>query len=205
MEPIKVFVSSTYRDSELRETALKTISSLSGFVPEAVEISPATMRAPEGTVLDRIQTSDLFLLIIGTRYGTLVPGREESFTEYEYQAAKKAGKPILAFVLSGGPQSSFEDRMLIQNFVDRLRGEHSVRLFKTTSELRDQIATSLATYRVVGPLTPDFEISFDPDLTEHQIAGAFEALAAYYRACGGVGLSVEFERQRAKVREPLHA
>lgn len=52
MEPIKVFISSTYRDSELRDTARRIIDTIPGLAAEHVEISPATMRAPEGVVLD---------------------------------------------------------------------------------------------------------------------------------------------------------
>jgi hypothetical protein len=49
-----------------------------------------------------------------------------------------------------------------------------------------------------------FEIEFDSDLSEQQVRGAFAALAEYYRACGGIGLSVEFESQEVVVREPVN-
>lgn len=56
-----------------------------------------------------------------------------------------------------------------------------------------------------GPLLPDFLVSFDPDLTESQVRVAFEALAEYFRACGGAGLSVKFEYEHAEALEPTHA
>ena len=49
---------------------------------------------------------------------------------------------------------------------------------------------------------PDFSIRFDPELSAEQIKAALTALADYYRACGGVGLEVEFEMEEAFVREP---
>jgi len=42
----------------------------------------------------------------------------------------------------------------------------------------------------------DLTIIFDPELTEYAVKAAFEALADYYRGCGGVGLSVRFELRR---------
>jgi CspA family cold shock protein len=51
----------------------------------------------------------------------------------------------------------------------------------------------------------DFTIIFDPELTEDEIRGAFEALAEYYRSCGGTGLAADFEPQAAEVLEPVHA
>lgn len=129
----------------------------------------------------RIRESDVFLLIIGTSYGTLVPHREESFTEYEYQAAKKAGKPIIAFALAGARAASFDDSKLIEHFVERLQRERSVQFFSTVTELQDKITAALILYKESQP-GPDFEISFDPELGEHQIVSAFEALADYYRA-----------------------
>lgn len=50
-----------------------------------------------------------------------------------------------------------------------------------------------------------FEASFQPDLSEYQIKGAFQALADYYRACGGIGLSVDFEIEEAEVKERINA
>jgi hypothetical protein len=47
-------------------------------------------------------------------------------------------------------------------------------------------------------------IAFDPAVTPGQITATLTAIANYYRACGGVGLSVEFENQEA-VPEEVHA
>jgi DNA-binding NtrC family response regulator len=49
----------------------------------------------------------------------------------------------------------------------------------------------------------DLSIEFDPSLSPEQIASTLTALANYYRACGGVGLPVEFENQEA-ITEGVH-
>jgi hypothetical protein len=44
-------------------------------------------------------------------------------------------------------------------------------------------------------------VTFDQSLSAAQIKDTLTALAAYYRACGGVGLPAEFESQEAAVLE----
>lgn len=44
-------------------------------------------------------------------------------------------------------------------------------------------------------------VTFDPSLSAGQIKATLTALAAYFRACGGVGLPAEFESQEASVLE----
>jgi hypothetical protein len=50
---------------------------------------------------------------------------------------------------------------------------------------------------------PDFSITFDPTLSSERIKATLEALAEYYRACGGVGLDIEFELEEILIREPV--
>ena len=49
---------------------------------------------------------------------------------------------------------------------------------------------------------PEIEISFASDLTEQQIKSTLEAVADYYRACGGIGFEVKFDTIEIAVREP---
>lgn len=56
------------------------------------------------------------------------------------------------------------------------------------------------------PLSPfDFSITFSPELSETQVRATLEALADYYRRCGGAGLRIEFELEDVFVGEPTHA
>jgi hypothetical protein len=43
-------------------------------------------------------------------------------------------------------------------------------------------------------LDPDLEILIDPSIEEDKVAGILEALATYYRACGGVGFDLRIEQ-----------
>jgi small subunit ribosomal protein S1 len=48
----------------------------------------------------------------------------------------------------------------------------------------------------------DFTITFHDDLTPAQVTATLQALADYFRACGGVGLKVDFELEDVLVMEP---
>jgi hypothetical protein len=47
-------------------------------------------------------------------------------------------------------------------------------------------------------------VTFDPSLSGEQVEATLTALANYFRRCGGVGLTAEFEPQEA-VTEHVHA
>jgi DNA-directed RNA polymerase specialized sigma24 family protein len=50
----------------------------------------------------------------------------------------------------------------------------------------------------------EFTITFDQELSAVQVKGMLHALAEYYRACGGVGLEMDFELEEVLTRELTH-
>jgi transcriptional regulator with XRE-family HTH domain len=53
--------------------------------------------------------------------------------------------------------------------------------------------------------TPDFDIHFAPGFSADEMKKVLTALATYYRACGGVGFKVHFQREEALLEEPVNA
>ena len=47
----------------------------------------------------RVRDCDVFMVIVGFRYGSLVPGEMMSYTEFEFHEATVTGKPRLVFLL----------------------------------------------------------------------------------------------------------
>jgi len=47
-----------------------------------------------------IERSDIFVILVGARFGSLIKKRTVSFLSFEYELAKQLGKPILAFLLA---------------------------------------------------------------------------------------------------------
>jgi hypothetical protein len=46
-----------------------------------------------------IKESDVFLLILGGRYGSIEPNTKKSYTQLEYEYALRLGKPVFACVI----------------------------------------------------------------------------------------------------------
>jgi Domain of unknown function (DUF4062) len=49
---------------------------------------------------EEVRQSDLLVVIVGHRYGTIAPGHEVSFSEAEYRLGVELGKPCYVFIAS---------------------------------------------------------------------------------------------------------
>lgn len=98
---IQVFVSSTYKDlKEAREKVIKALHAIDIF-PIGMEFFPAASINQESYIKDKIKEADIVVVIIGSRYGSVIsegPNKGISYTELEYRTATLLKKPILAFL-----------------------------------------------------------------------------------------------------------
>lgn len=93
----EVFVGSTFRElKEARQQIIEAIL-LTGHIPCGTELWPAEPQAPIGVINDYLYPCDIHVLIIGYRYGSLVPNKPISFTHWEYLQSK-GNKPLLVFM-----------------------------------------------------------------------------------------------------------
>ncbi len=96
---LQVFVSSTYKDMlEERQAAVEAILK-SGHIPAGMELFTAGDASQLKIIKKWIEDSDIFVLILGGRYGTLEPKTKKSYIELEYRYAQKIKKPYLAIVI----------------------------------------------------------------------------------------------------------
>ena len=97
---LQVFVSSTYMDlKEERQAAVEAILS-SGHIPAGMELFSAGDES-QMTVIERwIDESDVYLLILGGRYGSVDKKSGKSYTHLEYEYAVKKKIPLFAIVMS---------------------------------------------------------------------------------------------------------
>ena len=97
---LQIFVSSTYSDlKEERQAAVEAILS-SGHIPAGMELFSAGDES-QLTVIQRwIDESDVYLLILGGRYGSIESKSGKSYTELEFDYALEKNKPLFAVIIN---------------------------------------------------------------------------------------------------------
>ena len=95
---LQVFVSSTYTDLiEERQAAVEAILD-AGHIPAGMELFKAGKSQME-TIRKWIDESDVYMLILGGRYGSIEDESGLSYTELEYRYAISKNMPVFAVVL----------------------------------------------------------------------------------------------------------
>jgi tetratricopeptide (TPR) repeat protein len=98
--------------------------SRAGMVPVEMRYFAAQGVRPADYCRQRVRESEIFVAVVGFRYGSLVPGEPVSYTELEFQAASEAALPRLTFLLEETaclPGMADADRGLVEAFRQRLR------------------------------------------------------------------------------------
>jgi hypothetical protein len=94
----QVFVSSTYRDLVIERSKIIEALYRSDHIPVGMEMFPSTAESSMDLIKRLILQSDFYILIIGSRYGSLYGDSGISYTEYEYNFALEHNKCPLVFV-----------------------------------------------------------------------------------------------------------
>lgn len=97
---LQVFVSSTYEDlKEERQAAVEAILD-AGHIPAGMELFKAGNRTQLETIYKWIDESDVYMLILGGRYGSIEPNSGKSYTHLEYDYAVNNNIPVFSIILS---------------------------------------------------------------------------------------------------------
>ena len=97
---LQVFVSSTYLDlKEERQVAVSAILK-AGHIPAGMELFTAADKSQLDIIKRWINESDVYMLILGGRYGSVEAKSGVSYTELEYNYALKIDKPLFAIVIN---------------------------------------------------------------------------------------------------------
>ncbi len=97
---LQVFVSSTYEDmKEERQAAVSAILG-AGHIPAGMELFAAGDTTQFETIRRWIDESDVFMLILGTRYGSIDPQTKKSYIHLEYDYALQKSKALFAVVMT---------------------------------------------------------------------------------------------------------
>lgn len=153
---LQVFVSSTYTDLKLERQAAVAAILKAGHIPAGMELFTAGDQSQLDTIKSWINESDVYMLILGGRYGSIESTSGLSYTELEYNYAASQGKPLFAVVITesalekkvrDGGTSFFEKEnpKLLEAFRDKV-------LSYISSFFDDEKDVRLAVYESLGEL-----------------------------------------------------
>jgi uncharacterized protein DUF4062 len=92
---VKVFVSSTFSDLVAEREAVLNAFAAKQQSALAMEYFLATSSTPLDTALENLRNSDVVILVIGFKAGSLLPHDSQmAYTMAEYKEAVKLGKPV---------------------------------------------------------------------------------------------------------------
>ena len=97
---LQVFVSSTFEDlKQERQAAVEAILS-AGHIPAGMELFAAGDESQMDVIKQWIDQSDVYLLILGGRYGSIEPRSGKSYIHLEYEYALERKKAVFACAIA---------------------------------------------------------------------------------------------------------
>jgi hypothetical protein len=145
MSTITVFVCGTYADlSEERGRVLDALSRLQ-LPRRSMELFGARTKQPIDVCLAEVGRSQLLIVVVGNRYGSLVPGQTVSFSEAEYREAIRLGIPCLVYLRKPDPSSTRHVALdeALERWKRVLMDHHTVHYFGDAGELAVQVTVDV--------------------------------------------------------------
>jgi Domain of unknown function (DUF4062) len=96
----QVFISSTFTDLIAERQAAVAAVLKASHIPAGMELFTAGDRSQMTTIKEWIDQSDVYMLMLGGRYGSVEKTSGVSYTELEFDYALQQGKPVFAVVIS---------------------------------------------------------------------------------------------------------
>ena len=146
---LKVFISSTYTDLiPFRETVWKELDNLQIEIL-GMEKFGARKSAPLSTCLEEVSNSDIFIGIIGFRYGSVDKKTKKSFSQLEYEKAVELDKEILIYLMDDNALVNAKNvdtginSNRLKKFKKVLKINHTIDSFQDPNELASKIHVRL--------------------------------------------------------------
>lgn len=167
----RVFISSTYIDMLPYRDALQAAITNCDSVAYGMErFVPAPIR-PLDRCYEEIAGSQIYILLLGHRYGEIDNDSGKSYTELEYDKAKEMGLPILAFLLDTdkvGTPAKFRESDAQYNALTRfkndLKNSKEITIGEFTSEKDLQEKATRAIKETIDRLQAVVQTAEDPSV-----------------------------------------
>lgn len=132
---LKVFISSTSDMKAYRDVIRERVLAL-GMYPDMYEMWGQGNDYPRDMCCKHVLDSDIFICILGSKYGFVEPIWNKSMTEVEYRIASNAGIPILIYIkndyrekIEELPNEDKNITLRQLNFIDELLTKRMVSIF----------------------------------------------------------------------------
>jgi hypothetical protein len=91
-EKLQVFISSSFTDLKQERRAAVEAILTAGHIPAGMELFTAGDESQMNVINRWIDESDIYLLILGGRYGSVEPLTKKSYSHLEYEYAVEKGR-----------------------------------------------------------------------------------------------------------------
>lgn len=146
---VPVFVSSTYEDLiPYREAAQQVLTRLEQTV-KGMEYFGSKPNDPLTVCIDNVKTSDIYVAIIGMRYGSVDDETGKSFTQLEYEAAIENNIPTLIYLIGDDcpvlpkyvDNGEKADKLIA--FKEALKKKHTISFFKSPEDFAAKLTQDI--------------------------------------------------------------
>lgn len=148
--PWKIFVSSTKEDLLPYRKAVEEVLTGMEQIPLGMEFFVSSPDSPIDVCLSTVRRSQLYIVIVGMRYGSIEEGSGKSYTELEYDEAVKNKLPVLAFIIDEEecpvlPKYVDKDEKAekLLAFKEKLKASYLVSKFKSIDDLKLLVSQSV--------------------------------------------------------------
>ncbi len=145
----RVFVSSPFSLEKLRAVTLKAILTTNNM-PLMVDLESAKHDRSEDVIKKALSAADVYIILFGHKYGSLLPEEEISYTEWEYNLAQSTGIYTIHMLEKRSDvkkkrdlldrdnikeKSELDNEAIYNRFYDRLDHAESLRNYWSESDL----------------------------------------------------------------------
>jgi hypothetical protein len=140
---LRAFLSSTKLDLEAERTVAWLALKNRGFEVVRMEDFQSATHDAWTECVAALQSCDIYVLLLGHQYGSMLAETGLSYTHAEYERARALRMPVFAFVKDGIDSAikRAQDPLRLQDFYETILESHVVRhpLFRDTEELATSI------------------------------------------------------------------
>jgi hypothetical protein len=211
-----VMISSTISDLSAYRAKAEEVCLELDMHPLMMEHRPATGRDKVEDSLSMVDEADVYVGIVGWRYGELPQGYDKSLTEMEYDRAVERRIKRILLLRKGAPPKSVTAAPIdahaskLVSFRRRLQEEIAYREFATKSELQVKLAAALSnhlteTYKAL--LGQDFDFLDDGTIgcmqeRSHNLANLYARRVAEWFAQRFAELEAVASREELRTNNP---